>query len=142
MLIFFLLALDTHQAHALSYLMDERSIDQTFHMNIEEIHKDNKNLVWIENTNMVYDAKWNSWQLTPYPGHMDCALYYALIFEEQSILTTQIHMNNSTAPPVDILPIPECPTLFLIGLGLLGMGAFIRCGAIKKRLNDCHNFLI
>ena len=131
-LIFFLLGLDTHHAYALSYLMDETSIDQTFYMNIEEIQNDNNNLVWIENTNMVYDAKWNGWQLTPYPGHMDGALYYALIFEEQSIFTSQVQMNNSATPPIDILPIPECPTLFLIGIGLLGIGASIRCGAMKK----------
>jgi hypothetical protein len=132
MLLFFLLGLDAQNVHALSYLMDEDSVDQTFYMNIEEIQSDNNNLVWIENTNMVYDANWNGWQLTHYPGHMDGALYYALIFEEQSFFTSQVQMNNSTTPSIDILPIPECPTLFLIGIGLLGIGAFIRCGAMKK----------
>lgn len=132
MLICFLLGLDTHHAHALSYLMDENSVDQTFYINIEEIQNNNDSLIWIENTNMVYNTKWNGWQLTPYPGHMDGALYYALIFEEQSIVTSQVQMNNSTTPSIDILPIPECPTLFLIGIGLLGIGAFIRCGAMKK----------
>lgn len=130
--IFFSLYIDCNQANALSYLMDKKSAELAFYMNIEEIQKDNKSLVWIENTNIGFDGQWNGWRLAPYPVHIEGALYYALIFEEQSILMSQVQVNSSIAPSVDILPIPECPTLFLMGIGLLGIGAFIRCGAMKK----------
>ena len=132
LVLFFLLYTDCNQAIALSFQMDKKSLGQTFHMNIEEIKSDNKNLVLIENANIGYNKQWTDWRLAPHPIHVEGALYYALIFEEQSILISQVQVNGSIAPFVDILPIPECPTLFLLGIGLFGISAFIRYGAMKK----------
>lgn len=128
----FLLYVDCSQANALSFQINKKSLEQTFHMNIEEIQSDNTNLVLIENANIGFDGQWAGRCLAPYPIHIEDTLYDVLIFEEQSILMSQVQVNGSIAPPFDIIPIPECPTLFLIGIGLFGIGAFIRYGAMKN----------
>lgn len=124
--------IDCGQANALSYVMGKDSEEPNFCINIEEIQDDSKNSVWIESTHMAIDEDWAGWHLAPYPVHMDGALYYAFIFQDQSILVSQVQGNTSGVPSIEILPIPESSTLFLIGIGLIGIGAFIRYESIKK----------
>lgn len=127
-----LLCIDCGQAFALPYRLDNKPADQAFHINIEEIQIDSKSSVWVEPTSVVYDEDRVGWRLAPYPVHMDGALYYALIFEEQSILVSQVQVNVSIVPRSESLPIPECPTLFLMGIGLLGVAAYIRGETVRK----------
>jgi hypothetical protein len=121
------------QANALSFQMHKGLLEQMFHVNINEIQNDNMSLVLIENENNIgFDEKWTGWSLAPHQIYMDGAMYNALVFEEQSTPMSQVEVNGSLKPPIDIIPIPECPTLFLIGIGLVGIGVFIRYGTMKK----------
>jgi hypothetical protein len=125
--------MDCSQANALSFQIHKGLMEQAFYVDIGEIQNDNMSLVLVENENNVgFDKKWTSWSLAPHQIYMEGALYDALIFEEQSIPMSQVEVNSSFEPPIDIIPIPECHTLFLMGIGLVGIGAFIRYGAMRK----------
>lgn len=126
----FLLSLDCSQVSALPYAIDKKNLGQEFYLNIEEIQNDAKIFYWIEASDVIFDENIDGWKLVPYPIHMDGKLYYAFIFEEQSILLSQVQGNTLINPQKNILPIPECPTLVLIGIGLFGI--CIRSKIFKK----------
>ncbi len=132
LLVIVLFSLDCNPAYALSYIMDKKALEQAFYMDIEALPGKIQNTIWVDNATVALDGDWNTWELAPYPVHMDGALYYALIFEDQSVLISQVQANAPSSHPDHNLPIPESPTLVLLGLGLLGVGAFIRCETAKK----------
>ncbi len=132
LLFLILLYVDCGQVFALSYVVNLKSDTQLFYTNIEEIQNKVESSFWVEREEGAYSKSWVGWQLKPYPVHVEGGLYYGLIFDGESISVSQIQPGTSFAPSPEIFPIPESSTLFLMGIGLLGVGGLIRWEVAKK----------